>query len=170
MDVEELPTHGGSLRVWLAHIGTAEASTPVSAVLANESAAGLETLTAYTGFQVRAEAAKHELLEFLLHARRDGRRILGYGAAAKGNTLLNYAGIRADLLPAVADRASSKQGKMLPGSHIPVISPEQLAIEEAEALLVLPWNLIDEISHQLADIELVTAIPELRRMRPINEL
>ncbi|MCT0217083.1 class I SAM-dependent methyltransferase [Synechococcus sp. CS-1330] len=162
VDVEELPTHGGSLRVWLAHKGAIEATTAVEAVLAAEAAAGLETLAAYAGFQQRAEATKHGLLEFLLQAKRQGRRVLGYGAAAKGNTLLNYAGIRADLLSAVADRAPSKQGNFLPGSHIPVISPEQLATEAADALLVLPWNLIDELRQQLPDTELVTAIPEMR--------
>ncbi|MFM8525484.1 MAG: methyltransferase domain-containing protein [Cyanobacteriota bacterium] len=162
VDVEALPTHGGSLRVWLAHKGAAEATAAVAAVLAAETVAGLETLEAYAGFQHRAEAAKHGLLEFLLQAKREGRRVLAYGAAAKGNTLLNYAGIQADLLPAVADRAPSKQGKRLPGSHIPVICPEQLAAESADALLVLPWNLIEELRQQLPDIELVTAIPELR--------
>ncbi|CAK6697081.1 class I SAM-dependent methyltransferase [Synechococcus sp. CBW1107] len=165
VDVEELPTHGGSLRVWLAHQGAAEATAAVAAVLAAEAAAGLETLAAYAGFQQRAEAAKHGLLEFLLQAKREGRRVLGYGAAAKGNTLLNYIGIRADLLPAVADRAPSKQGKLLPGSHIPVISPEQLATEAADSLLVLPWNLIEELRQQLPGIELVTGIPELRHWR-----
>ena len=162
VDVEELPTHGGSLRVWLAHKGAAEATVAVEAVLAAEGVAGLETLAAYAGFQQRAEAAKHGLLEFLLQAKHDGRRVLGYGAAAKGNTLLNYADIRADLLPAVADRAPSKQGRYLPCSHIPVISTEQLASEGADALLVLPWNLIGEIQAQFPDTELVTAIPELR--------
>jgi SAM-dependent methyltransferase len=162
VDVQQLPTHGGSLRVWLGHQGVAKATEAVTAVLAAESAAGLETLDAYAGFQHRAEAAKHGLLEFLLQAKSAGRRVLGYGAAAKGNTLLNYAGIRADLLPAVADRAASKQGKHLPGSHIPVISPEQLAAEAPDTLLVLPWNLIDELRQQLPGYELVTAIPELR--------
>jgi len=162
VDVEELPTHGGSLRVWLAHQATAEPTTAVAAVLAAEAAAGLETLSAYAGFQQRAEACKHGLLAFLLQAKREGRRVLGYGAAAKGNTLLNYAGIRADLLPAVADRAPSKQGKLLPGSHIPVISPEQLASEAADTLLVLPWNLIEEVAQQWPGQRLVTAIPELR--------
>lgn len=161
VDVEELPTHGGSLRVWLAHKGAAEPTPAVAAVLAAEAAAGLETLAAYAGFQQRAEAAKHGLLEFLLQARRDGRRVLGYGAAAKGNTLLNYAGIRADLLPAVADRAVSKQGKFLPGSHIPVISPDQLAVDKASVLLVLPWNLIEELKQQTFGIDLVTAVPVL---------
>jgi len=161
VDVEELPTHGGSLRVWLAHQGVAEPTAAVQAVLTAEAEAGLETLAAYAGFQQRAEAAKHGLLEFLLQAKREGRRVLGYGAAAKGNTLLNYAGIRADLLPAVADRAASKQGQLLPGSHIPVISPEQLAAEAVDTLLVLPWNLIEELRQQLPGSELVTAIPEL---------
>jgi ABC-type Fe3+-hydroxamate transport system substrate-binding protein len=119
-------------------------------------------LEAYQGFQKRAESAKHSLLEFLLQARREGKTVLGYGAAAKGNTLLNYAGVRADLLPAVADRALSKQGKLLPGSHIPVISPEQLADQNPDVLLVLPWNLISELRQQLLDQELITAIPSLK--------
>jgi hypothetical protein len=163
IDVEELGTHGGSLRVWLAHQGAGEAAAAVATVLAAEAAAGLETLAAYASFQQRAEAAKDGLLEFLLEAKREGRRVLGYGAAAKGNTLLNYAGIRADLLAAVADRAPSKQGKYLPGSHIPVIHPEQLTAEAPDALLILPWNLIEELRHQLAGQALLTAIPNLRR-------
>ena len=162
MDVEELVTHGGSLRVWLAHQDAAEPTSAVQAVLNDENSAGLETLEAYASFQQRAEAAKNALLEFLLQAKREGRRVLGYGAAAKGNTLLNYAGIQADLLPAVADRAPSKQGKLLPGSHIPVISPEQLATESADTLLVLPWNLSKEISAQITTHQLVTAIPCLQ--------
>jgi len=123
----------------------------------------LESLAAYAGFQQRAEAAKHGLLEFLLQAKHQGLRVLGYGAAAKGNTLLNYAGVRPDLLAAVADRALSKQGKFLPGSHIPVISPEQLAAQSPDALLVLPWNLIEELRQQLPGQELVTAIPKLKK-------
>ena len=165
VDVEDLLTHGGSLRLWLAHQGSAEPTPAVAAVLLAEAEAGLETLEAYAGFQQRAEATKHGLLEFLLQAKHDGHRVLGYGAAAKGNTLLNYAGIRADLLPAVADRASSKQGKLLPGSHIPVISPEQISAQTPDAVLILPWNLIDELRQQLPLIELVTAIPELRHWR-----
>ena len=161
VDVEELPTHGGSLRVWLAHQGATECMASVATVLAAEAEAGLETLDAYAGFQQRAEATKHALMEFLLQAKRNGQRVLGYGAAAKGNTLLNYAGIKADLLPAVADRATSKQGKLLPGSHIPVISPEQLAAEPADTLLVLPWNLIEELQQQMPGTELVTVIPKL---------
>lgn len=168
VDVEQLSTHGGSLRVWLAHHGVADATSAVADVLSAESAAGLETLAAYAGFQQRAEDAKNGLLEYLLKANREGRRILGYGAAAKGNTLLNYAGIRSDLLPAVADRALSKQGKFLPGSHIPVISPEQLSKETFDSLLVFPWNLIDEIRDQFPDKDLVTAIPELKHWQRIG--
>ena len=161
VDVEQLPTHGGSLRVWLAHQGAATPTKSVAAVLLDEAAAGLESLDAYDDFQFRAEAAKHALLYFLLEAKRKGKVVLGYGAAAKGNTLLNYAGITADLIPAVADRASSKQGKFLPGSHIPVISPEQMAVRNPETLLVLPWNLISELREQLPAYKLVTAIPAL---------
>jgi SAM-dependent methyltransferase len=163
VDVEELGTHGGSLRVWLAHQGVGAATEAVQAVLAAETEAGLETLEAYAGFQRRAEAAKHGLLDFLLQAKRAGRRVLGYGAAAKGNTFLNYAGIRSDLLAAVADRAPSKQDKFLPGSHIPVITPERLEAMAPDVLLVLPWNLIDELRQQLTNHELVTAIPSLKR-------
>ncbi len=165
VDVEELPTHGGSLRVWLTHQNAAEPSAVVTAVIAAETAAaggaGLESVDAYSHFQQRAEAAKQALLEFLLSAKRQGKQVLGYGAAAKGNTLLNYAGIKSDLLAFVADRAPSKQSKWLPGNHIPVISPEQLAARNPDALLVLPWNLIAELRKQLPGQELVTAIPLL---------
>jgi SAM-dependent methyltransferase len=165
VDVEEIPTHGGSLRVWLAPQVAAVATEAVGRLLAAEASAGLESLEAYQGFQKRAEAAKHALLEFLLQAKREGKRVLGYGAAAKGNTLLNYAGIRADLLPAVADRAASKQGKLLPGSHIPVINPEKLQAESPDALLVLPWNLIEELRVQLHDYQLLIAIPAFQQIR-----
>ena len=166
VDVAQLPTHGGSLRVWLARQGAAEPTALVSAVLADEETAGLESLKAYENFQQRAEAAKYGLLEFLLQAKRQGQRVLGYGAAAKGNTLLNYAGIRTDLLSAVADRAASKQGSYLPGSHIRVITPEELESMNPDALLVLPWNLINEVSEQWPRHVLVTAIPSLKNWSP----
>jgi len=162
VDVEQLPTHGGSLRVWLAHMNSSKPTEAVTAVLCDEEVAGLESLKAYVDFQDRAAEAKNALLEFLLQAKRKGKRVLGYGAAAKGNTLLNYAGIKSDLLPAVADRAPSKQGKYLPGSHIPVISPSELDLQNPDALLVLPWNLIAELCHQLPMHNLVTAIPTLK--------
>jgi len=167
VDVEEIPTHGGSLRVWVAPQGAAVvASDAVERVLAAEAAAGLESLEAYQGFQQRAEAAKHALLEYLLQARREGKRVLGYGAAAKGNTLLNYAGIRADLLAAVADRAPSKQGKLLPGSHIAIISPEQLYQLNADSIILLPWNLSEEIIASLpSHMSIFVPIPHLRLLR-----
>ena len=170
VDVDQLPTHGGSLRVWLAKNDVTVPTPAVDALLADEAAAGLESLAAYADFQSRAENAKHALLEFLLQAKQAGQRVLGYGAAAKGNTLLNYAGIKADLLPAVADRASSKQGKMLPGSNIPVISPQELEAKNPDLLLVLPWNLINEVRDQLPAYELVTAIPILKRWTKEKEI
>lgn len=163
VDVEELPTHGGSLRLWLAR--TAAGLVPaaaVASVCADEQAAGLEGLAAWAGFQRRAEAAKHGLLRFLLAEQEAGRCVLGYGAAAKGNTLLNYAGVRSDLLAAVADRAPSKQGRFLPGSHVPVISPEELQARDPQTLLVLPWNLIEEVASDWPGQRLATAIPQLR--------
>jgi SAM-dependent methyltransferase len=166
VDVENLPTHGGSLRVWLAHKGEAEPNASVEGIIATEIASfrgkGLESVEAYAAFQQRSESTKRDLLEFLLKTKQQGKLVLGYGAAAKGNTLLNYAGIKTDLLAAVADRAPSKQGKFLPGSHIPVISTEELKIHNPSAILVLPWNLIGELKKQLTGHELVTAIPELK--------
>ncbi|MBE9154086.1 methyltransferase C-terminal domain-containing protein [Cyanobium sp. LEGE 06113] len=150
MDVEKLPTHGGSLRVWLARRDvdqqpSTQAQARIDTVLAAEAAAGLWSVQAFRGFQQRAEATKHALLRFLLEARQRGETVLGYGAAAKGNTLLNYAGVRADLLPVVADKATSKIGRFLPGSHIPVLSPEQWLALQPSQVLVLPWNLAAEV-------------------------
>ena len=108
----------------------------------------MESIQSYDGFQQNAEAAKHALLRFLLEARQQDRRVLGYGAAAKGNTLLNYAGISSDLLAAVADKASSKIGRFLPASHIPVLEPAELASLAPDALLVLPWNIAAEVQQQ----------------------
>ncbi len=148
MDVEELPTHGGSLRVWLSRGDAVAPTARVEAVLAAERAAGLNTIEAYQGFQKRAETAKHDLLGFLLRAKQRGQQVCAYGAAAKGNTLLNYAGVKGDLLGAVADRSSSKIGRFLPASHIPVIAPEELAARRPDALLVLPWNIAAEVQQQ----------------------
>lgn len=163
VDVEELLTHGGSLRLWMARADTnIVTSDAVNKVRTSEKAAGLESLEAWVDFQLRAEAAKHGLLRFLLKEEQAGRRVFGYGAAAKGNTMLNYAGVRSDLLDAVADRASSKQGLYLPGSHIPIISPEELRSHNPESLLVLPWNLINEVASEWPETRLFTAIPELQ--------
>lgn len=172
MDVELLSTHGGSLRVWLARSDgdlsmEADGSRRLDRVLAAESAAQLNSVKAYADFQFRAEKAKHDLLRFLLRIREQGGAVMGYGAAAKGNTLLNYAGIRSDLLPVVADKASSKIGKFLPGSHIPVISPEQWLAMQPREVLVLPWNLATEIKGMFVDrseLEFHRAIPSLERI------
>ncbi len=167
-DVEELPTHGGSLRVYGCHAGAGHAETPdARAVLAEERRRGMEGAAFYAGFQARADAVKDGLLRFLLDAKRDGRSVAGYGAAAKGNTLLNYAGVRPDLLPYICDAARSKQGKLMPGSHIPILPPETLEDRRPDYVLILPWNIADEVKRQLAGLaaqgtRFVTAVPEVR--------
>lgn len=167
-DVEELPTHGGSLRVFAqrADTGTWARQPQVDALRERELAAGLTRAEGYAGFQARAEAVKHGLLEFLLEARRAGRKVAAYGAAAKGNTLLNYAGLRPDLLSWVVDRNPAKQGKYLPGSRIPIVDETRIAEARPDDLIILPWNLRDEVAAQLADIRawggrFVTAVPRL---------
>lgn len=167
-DVETLPTHGGSLRVFAERADArrrAEAEG-LRAQRAREAQAGLDGRAFYEGFQAQAEAVKDDVLRFLLDAKRDGARVAGYGAAAKGNTLLNFAGVRPDLLPFVVDRSPAKQGKCLPGSRIPIVSEERLAAERPDYVLILPWNLRDEIAAQLAYVRdwggrFVTAVPEL---------
>ncbi len=167
-DVEELPTHGGSLRVWAerADTGRRAATVAVGAVLAREAAAGVTTAAFHRGFQARAEAIKDDLLAFLIEAKRAGRRVAAYGAAAKGNTLLNFAGVRPDLLPWVVDRNPAKQGRFLPGSRIPIVAEERLAAEKPDLVLILPWNLAEEIADQLAYVRawggrFVVAVPRL---------
>jgi SAM-dependent methyltransferase len=166
-DVEELSTHGGSLRVWAGHADEdAPVAPAVEAVLADERAAGMLQPAFYRGLQPRAERIKDDLLTFLIEARRAGRRVAGYGAAAKGNTLLNFAGVRADLLPFVADASPHKCGRFLPGSRIPVVEPGRLRDERPDYVLILPWNLREEIVAQLAWVRnwggrFVTAVPAL---------
>jgi len=145
-DVEALPTHGGSLRIYACHAEDTRVSSPaVTALLAEEERRGLCGLAVYSGFQARAEALKDELLAFLIEHKRRRTRLAAYGAAAKGNTLLNYAGVKPDLIPYVCDAAAAKQGKFLPGSHIPVLPPSALRERRPEVVLVLPWNIADEI-------------------------
>ena len=163
VDVEQLPTHGGSLRIWLAHRGNGAVADSVAHVLALEDAASLETCEAYVGFQHRAEKVKFSLLNFLLSAKQKGEYIVGYGAAAKGNTLLNYCGVSSDLLHRVVDRAESKQNKYLPGSHIPIAHPSWLINNTPDSLIVLPWNLIDEISRNYSKFNLWTFVPYARK-------
>lgn len=170
-DVEALPTHGGSLRVFAQRrrTGTQPTTRAVARVMADEEAAGVTSPGFYSGFQAAAERVKDDLLVFLIDARRQGRRVAGYGAAAKGNTLLNFAGVKSDLLPFVCDAAPSKQGRYLPGSHIPVRPPAALAEYRPDDLLILPWNIAGEVRAQLARLaeagtRFVTAVPELRRL------
>jgi len=153
-DVEELPTHGGSLRVFLQRVdaGVHPFRETVSTMLSTEMDAGLGGRDFYAGFQERTDRIKDDLLRFLLEARRDGRTVVGYGAAAKGNTLLNYAGIRSDLLRFVVDQNPAKQGRYLPGSRIPVVSEDFLNEARPDHVLILPWNLREEVEERLAYI------------------
>lgn len=167
-DVQEISTHGGSLRVFAQRSdqGTRPVEVAVGALLQKERAAGVATCEYYGGFQSRANKIKDELLLFLIQAEREGRSVAAYGAAAKGNTLLNFAGVRRSLLPWVVDRNPAKQGKYLPGSRIPIVNEERLRRERPSYVLVLPWNLRAEIMDQLAYIrhwggKFVCAIPEL---------
>ncbi|GAA5110918.1 class I SAM-dependent methyltransferase [Pseudonocardia adelaidensis] len=165
VDVEELSTHGGSLRV-LARLGEHRPSEMVEKVLADERAAGLHTVEGHAGFARDVFEVRTSLLEFLQRAAREGRSVAGYGAPGKGNTLLNHCGVREDLLPFTVDRNPHKHGMHLPGTHIPVRPPERLAEVRPDYILILPWNLRAEIAQQLAytrewGARLVVPIPRL---------
>jgi len=167
-DVEELTTHGGSLRVYAQRkdTGVHEASRNVVKLLEREEAAGISSAAFYGGFQERADKVKNDLLMFLIKARQDGKFVAGYGAAAKGNTLLNYAGVRPDLLAFVVDRNPAKQDKFMPGSRIPIFDETHLKQSRPDYVLILPWNLRKEVAEQLSYIrdwggEFVTAVPAL---------
>lgn len=169
-DVTELSTHGGSLRIFACHKGADHASSPaVAALCAEEQTRGMHQDSFYVSFQARAEKAKNDFLRFLLQAKHDGKSVAGYGAAAKANTLLNYAGIKPDLLPYICDFAPSKQGKYMPGSHIPILPPhcpDNINIKYPDYLVIFPWNISVEIMAQntfLAEqgTRFVTAIPSL---------
>jgi 2-polyprenyl-3-methyl-5-hydroxy-6-metoxy-1,4-benzoquinol methylase len=166
-DVEQLPTHGGSLRLWAAHTHSHRAATPAVAELQRiETTAGMMDNTYYQHFQTQADTVKDDCLTFLLEQRRAGRKVAGYGAAAKGNTLLNYAGVRPDLLAYVVDASPHKQGHWLPGSRIPVVSDSRLREDRPDFVLILPWNLREEITAQLDYItkwggRFVVAVPQL---------
>ncbi|RED37974.1 methyltransferase family protein [Rhodopseudomonas thermotolerans] len=150
VDVDELPTHGGSLRIHARHAAAAEIAPSVPALLDREQAHGLRTIETYTSFDRQVQATKRALLTFLIKAKSAGKSIVGYGAAAKGNTLLNFCGIRSDFVDYVADRSPHKQGLYLPGTHIPVVAPERIAETKPDYVLILPWNLREEIADQLA--------------------
>ena len=167
-DVEELPTHGGSIRVYAAHAG--ENGRPVEVhvadLLALEDAAGLSTLEPYSSFAARVEETKRRLLEVLISIKRGGKSIAGYGAPGKGNTLLNYCAIRTDLVDYTVDKNPYKQGRFLPGTHIPIAHPSRIAESRPDFILVLPWNLKDEIVEQLSFVRewgarFIVPIPEV---------
>ena len=150
VDVEELPTHGGSMRLWSvpAERG-AEVRPSVARLLAVESAAGLDTLEGHAGFAARVAGIRNDLVEFLLDCQRRGLRVAGYGAPGKGNTLLNHCGVRADLMQFTVDRNPHKHGRFLPGTHIPIHPVERLAQERPDYVVIMPWNLRTEITEQL---------------------
>ena len=166
-DVEELSTHGGSLRIYGCHAEDARATAPaVAAMLAEESRRGLQDLAIYQSFQSHADKLKDDLLSFLIEQKRAGKKVAAYGAAAKGNTLLNYAGIKPDLLPFVCDAAIAKQGKYMPGSHIPILPPKALAESIPDYVLILPWNIAPEVRQanvglKAVGTKFVTAVPTL---------
>jgi SAM-dependent methyltransferase len=168
-DVERLPTHGGSLRIFASHANRAnvEDSALLRTLRAEESAAGLADLATYLRFAERVESCRRSLLEFLGQAKREGKVVAAYGAAAKGNTLLNFCGVTPADISLVADRNPHKQSKFLPGTHIPVVSPQALLQSKPDYVLILPWNLQEEIRQQLREIKdwggrFVTPIPAVR--------
>lgn len=167
-DVEQLATHGGSLRVYGCHAAADHVTqASVANLIAEERRRGMETAAYYRAFQPRADAVKNGFLRFLLDAKAEGRTVAAYGAAAKGNTLLNYAGVKPDLLPFVCDAAVAKQGKLMPGSHIPIRAPSALDRARPDYLVILPWNIAAEVMAQLSHLraqgtQFVTAVPELR--------
>lgn len=163
IDVKEISTHGGSLRVSLSHKNKFLPSKNVQRIIRMEKEFKLNTIYPFLKLQDAAIKIKNDLLNFLIDKKNENEEIFAYGAAAKGNTLLNYAGVKSDLISMVADLSKSKQGKYLPGSHIPIISPKELLLKKPKTVLVLPWNLMDEIKKQLFNVpKFVTAIPNLR--------
>ncbi len=166
-DVDELPTHGGSLRIYAAHSEmNKKHSEHVKKILEKEIAINLDKLDGYKNFQVKVDKIKYELLTFLLEAKKDGMKVAAYGAAAKGTTLLNYCGIKKDLISFIVDRNPHKQNKFLPGSHIPIVSEDALLKEKPDFVIIIPWNIKSEIISQLLYIKkwnakFVTAIPQV---------
>jgi len=167
-NVEELSTHGGSLRVYGCHENDPRQVLPVvQVILDKENECGLRDLSVYEAFQAKADVIKNSFLEFLIAQKKLDKRVAAYGAAAKGNTLLNYAGVKPDLLSFVCDAAVAKQNKFMPGSHIPILKPEALAIDNVDFVLILPWNIASEVMVQnsklvAAGVKFITAVPSLK--------
>lgn len=172
IDVEELPTHGGSLRVYLAHrVSAHRVSAAVDALVAREKALGLDDIATYAAFQANVRQTKHKLLAFLIAAKAAGKTIVGYGAPGKGNTLLNYCGIGTDFLDFTVDRNPYKHGLYTPGMHIPILTPEAIDRARPDYVLILPWNLKTEIAHQMRHIgdwggQFIIPIPEVTVIAP----
>ena len=168
LDVEEINTHGGSLRVYGCHRNDPRLSKKIVKLLIDkEKKNGLQDLLAYENFQIKANKIKDDLLNFLIEQKANGKKVAAYGAAAKGNTLLNYAGVKKDLLSFICDGATTKQGHFMPGNHIPIVSPEDLKKIKLDYLLILPWNISDEIKKQNYNLEkngvkFIIAVPELK--------
>lgn len=167
-DVEELSTHGGSLRIYACH--DCDASKPIEVrardLKARETDAGFGDLSHYLSFRPTVEATKRKLLSFLINARQEGKRVVGYGAPAKGNTLLNYCGVRTDFIDYTVDRSPHKQGHFLPGVHIPIYAPEKISQTRPDYVLILPWNLREEVMQQMGFIrewggKFAVPIPEM---------
>ena len=171
-DVEKLGTHGGSLRVFAqrSDTGSHQPSVRVEELISEENNAGMTTIDFYRDFQEHAEKVKNDFLRFLIEKKSQGKLVVGYGAAAKGNTLLNFAGVKSDLIKYVVDRSPHKQGKFMPGSRIPIVSEDRLASDKPDFVVIFPWNLSAEISDQLKNLsssgtEFVTAVPQLSVFR-----
>lgn len=166
-DIEELPTHGGSLRIYGCHDSDPRATEPVVfAMLEREKTFGLLNLNVYQGFQQKADKVKNDFLAFLIEQKHAGKSVAAYGAAAKGNTLMNYAGIKHDLIDFICDAAPSKQGKFMPGSHIAILPPAELAERKPDWVIILSWNIADEVIQQQQQVlswggKFVIAVPEL---------
>jgi SAM-dependent methyltransferase len=166
-DVEELPTHGGSLRIFARHAAEGGAGEAVEELIARERSAGLDRIETYEAFGEAVRETKRDILDFLIRAKRDGKSVAAYGAAAKGTTLLNYCGARSDFVDYVVDRNPHKQGKYLPGVRLPIHAPEHVAETRPDYLLILPWNIAAEITKQMAHIRdwggrFVVPIPQVR--------
>ncbi len=166
-DVEELPTHGGSLRIYVAHTGDKAVGPAVDDLASRERTFGLESAGTYRSFSEQVKETKRKLLEFLIGVRRAGKQVVGYGAPGKGNTLLNYCGVKTDFLDYTVDRSPYKQGMLLPGSRIPIYHPDKIRETRPDYVLILPWNFKEEIIRQMSDIrswggQFVVPIPEVQ--------
>lgn len=167
-DIEELPTHGGSLRIYGCHADDPRPVSPcVTAMMTREQSFGLLDLTTYTSFQAKADKVKNDFVAFLIEQKRAGKSVAAYGAAAKGNTLMNYAGVKHDLIDFICDAAPSKQNKFMPGSHIPIFPPAELSARKPDWVIILPWNIAEEVMQQEQQVlawggKFIVAVPELK--------